>query len=372
MVRLLSCFVTICLALSLCACNLPRGGPSANAVVSSFKKRIITINEAEAIRISKQQFAEQKRSIEQSLNILSQPISFSSSRINAGDELVITLTSYSAESNIDPSQDTLLAGFNKRDLGHFIVNQQGNINLPYIGNVNVRGLTEEQARNVIQSQYEQANVVREPYILLYSVKNKQNDITVTGDIGSPKIIPWQPGGIKLATALTLAQSNNTNMIRNNSQKLNTNKITINIIRDQQTYSLPYDIALRSNINLAPADKVIVESSPEVRATLLGGGILKNGTYNFSIQPSLLEALAQAGGFNVYNANISKVFVLRKNIKSELKIYQFAFNKGSGLAAASFFPIADRDVIFAPEAGIVPWLRITNIAFQMALPAAVLK
>lgn len=372
MLRSLWYFTPLWFALSLCACHLPRGGPSASSIAKALQNRIIPIDENQAILMNKEVFSAQKRSMQQALNDLSEPFKFESARISYGDDIVVMLMSYSSENPMSLDQDSLLAGFNKRDLGHYIVNQKGMINLPYIGNVSVVGLTAEQARHAIQSRYEGINVVREPYILLQLTNNKRNDITVTGDVGAPKIIPWQAGGIKLATALTLAQSNNSNMMRNNSQKLNTNKITVNIIRNHHTYTLPYDVALKSDINLAPADKLIVESSPEVRTTLLGGGILKNGTYSFPIQPSLIEALAEAGGFNPYNADISKVFVFRKNANSQLKIYQFTFNGGAGLAAASFFPILDRDVIFAPEAGIVPWLRITNIAFQMALPAAVLK
>lgn len=361
----------LCLFVLLASCTLPRGGPSSSSLVSSFQKRIIRIDEKQAIAMNQKALASRKEMVNQTLRDLTQPVSLGLTRISKGDVLTITLMSYSSDQHIDIDQDSLLAGFNKRELGNYVVNEHCHVHLPYVGDVAVCNLTKDQARNRIQLAYENTNIVREPYVIVYWANDKQNSITVTGDIGAPKILPWRAGGIKLSTALTLAQNGNENLVRNNSEKSDTNKTSVNIIRRGKTYILPYDIALKKNIALIPGDKIIIQNRPQVRATLMGGGIIKSGTYNFSTQPSLIEVLATAGGFNPNNADISKIFVFRKN-DGKLDIYQLEFKKGKGLAAAAFFPVSDRDIIFAPEATIVPWLRVFNIAFQLALPAAVFK
>ncbi|CAI3958612.1 Periplasmic protein Wza involved in polysaccharide export [Commensalibacter communis] len=364
--------IFIFLSLIVSGCSLPRGGPSSSSILSTFKGKIITVDEYQAQKLDKQVALENKLFVQKNLDALMLPIRNKNLMIKIGDKLIITLMSFSPDSIIGQNQDPISAGFDKRELGTFTVDYNGNINLPYIGNVYINNLTESAARNLIQSKYNSNNSVVNPYVIIALEENGASGVTVTGDIGAPKILSWQPGGMKLATALTLAQNGNTRTISNEASKDSTNKTMVNVIRNGAQYSIPYDLALKSDINLAPSDKIIVKSAPQVRTTLIGGGILKNGIYDYSSQPALLDAIARAGGFNPNNADISNVFVFRKDYDNDLKIYRFKFNDGHGMAAAAFFPIFDKDVIFSPESPIVPWLRVLNIAFQMALPAAIIK
>lgn len=288
-------------------------------------------------------------------------------RIQNGDQISIKIASFTPDGGTTTASEKILEGFQLKDLGVYIVDEAGLVDLPYTGTIHLSGDTISAARQKIQSAYDHARLFARPYVSIAVQGNGRNGIAVSGDVSSPKVLSWQSGGIDLATALTLAGGGEHEL----SGKYNETRVLVGIIRRGMTYHISYDQALHDHIPLVPGDRLVVRRTPSVRATVVGGGILQNGTYNFQNPPSLMEVVARAGGLNANNADITNIFVFRK-IDNDMRVLRINFKEGTGITTASSLPIKDDDVIYAPEAQIVPWLRVMNIAFQLALPAAVMK
>ncbi len=288
-------------------------------------------------------------------------------RIQKGDQISVKISSFTPEGVTGIASEKILEGFQMKELGLYVVDEAGLVDLPYIGTIHLSGDTIGVARQTIQAAYNHARLFARPYVSISVQGNGRNGIAVAGDVSSPKVLSWQSGGIDLATALTLAGGGEHEL----SGKYDETRVLVSIIRNGMTYRISYDQALHDHIPLVPGDRLVVKRTPSVRATMVGGGILQNGTYNFQNTPSLMEVVARAGGLNANNADITNIFVFRE-IDHDMRVLRINFKEGAGVTTASSLPVKNGDVIYAPEAQIVPWLRVMNIAFQLALPAAVMK
>ncbi|QHI95200.1 hypothetical protein GT348_01885 [Aristophania vespae] len=352
---------------SLTGCSLPTSGPTRQAVIEAFKQKIINIDENVANQMNMTEHQERLTRERESLARLRSSFRLSSTTIQKGDNILVKIASFTPENVSAPGVDRLLEGFRIKNIGSYIVAEDGKVDLPYIGRLHLAGQSNDRARQTIQNAYMRSALFVRPYVSIEVEGNGSNGIAVTGDVSKPKILAWQPGGIDIARALTLTDTGNK---ESNHSRDETHAI-VEVVRRSEVYKIAYDVALRESIPLSPGDKIIVMRKPSVRTTIAGGGILHNGTYKFQQRPSLMEVIARAGGLNANNADITNIFIFRRN-NNNLNVMRVNFRKGTGITTASILPIKDDDVIYAPEARIVPWLRVLNIAFQLALPAAVMK
>jgi len=346
---------------------LPTAGPSRQAIVEAFKSKIINIDERTARQMNAHARAEHLRHDEENIERLRQSFRHSSSSIQRGDHVNVKIANFTPDTSVASNEERVLEGFTSKDIGEYTVDEDGNIDLPYAGKIYLSGKSIPSAREKIQNTYTKSGLFIRPYVTINVQSNGRNGIIVAGDVKNPKILSWQPGGIDLATALTLTDTGENS----EAHKTFETQAYIDVIRGNNAFEIPYNRALREQIALNPGDKLIVEKKPAVRATIVGGGILQNGTYNFQQTPSLMEVIAKAGGLNPNNADITNIFIFRRD-RGDINVMRINFHDGSGLTTASILPIRENDVIYAPEARVVPWLRVMNIAFQMALPAAVIK
>lgn len=84
----------------------------------------------------------------------------------------------------------------------FLVDNEGYINFPVIGKVHVVGLTKTECEDLIKSKIQ-------PYLArtenpVVSVRMSSYHVTVTGEVGSPKVIPVSTEKISILEALTQA------------------------------------------------------------------------------------------------------------------------------------------------------------------------
>lgn len=84
----------------------------------------------------------------------------------------------------------------------FLVDNEGYINFPVVGKVHVVGLTKTECEDLIKSKIQ-------PYLArtenpVVSVRMSSYHVTVTGEVGSPKVIPVSTEKISILEALTQA------------------------------------------------------------------------------------------------------------------------------------------------------------------------
>lgn len=76
--------------------------------------------------------------------------------------------------------------------GEYVILVDGTLNLPVIGNIPVRGLTIQQATDLISSRY--ARYVRRPIVTLSLVAPRPVNVALAGEVNRPGTYTFNPGG----------------------------------------------------------------------------------------------------------------------------------------------------------------------------------
>lgn len=359
------------LGLSGCA-SLPSAGPSAGAIGHAKDVDVVRVTPDYASAMAVQVKHEEADELQRSLIKLADTPPVSQIRFAPGDTLhvnLLTISPWSGSSgggmNLTPRQI---------DLGKYTVSPNGTIDLPYAGRVKVSRLTVSEAQEELSSRFAGLGIMQNPAIKVDALSVPQGGIIVTGAIGAPKTIQWNAAGMTLAEALTQAMGNGVDLLSNKDGGLNQSATEVSIYRGNTVpVRLPMAAALEHMIELEPGDRIVVTHAPAVRIAVLGGGVSKDGEYNYASPPTLDQVLAQASGLNSNTANDHAIFILRRNTNGKKPtVYDFAWNKVDGLVAAQNFPLENGDVVYVAEAPIVSVQKAIGILFQLALPAQVLK
>ena len=91
-----------------------------------------------------------------------------------------------------------------------------------------------------------------------------------------------------------------------------------------------------------------------------GSVVRPGLYDFpSEQPTLLEAISQAGGLNGVNSDPYGVFVFREDPQQGQVAYALNFKNPNSTYLAKKFPLQGGDFVYVSEAPISEWSSFVN-------------
>ncbi len=138
-------------------------------------------------------------------------------KIQKNDILAITVSSldpksdaYFNQGNISSIQMATSTGSAATPNG-FIVDQGGNVQLPYLGSVKVEGLSTYDARKLIEEKLESGKFLMKPVLNIRLVNFK---ISILGDVVRPGVYPVQSERITIIEALGMAGDLNITAKRN--------------------------------------------------------------------------------------------------------------------------------------------------------------
>ncbi|GAB7526969.1 polysaccharide biosynthesis/export family protein [Paraburkholderia sp. 2C] len=363
--------------LALSACNtLPSAGPSVSSLNATTEVDIVNVTPAFARQRAVSEKERHDAQLQQSLAALSGEPKQNGFAFEPGDTLHLQLWTISPWPGSDSQQGASNVP-TPIDLGAYTVSASGAIDLPYVGPTSIRGLTLDAAQNTVARRYASLGILQRPAAKISVTSSSHGSVLVTGAIGAPKILPWTPAGISLASALTQALGSGADLIGSaNGDGRSGIASQVTVLRNGASVTLSLDDALARQVALAPGDRILVKRAPVVRVTMVGAGIRKNGQFDFAHVPTLAEALAAASGLDANVADDHAVFVLEGTEKAESGerpvLYSFAWNNLQGMLASHSFPIKDGDMIYVAEAPIVPVERAVSILFQLAVPVQAVK
>ncbi|WP_157220269.1 polysaccharide biosynthesis/export family protein [Flavisphingomonas formosensis] len=361
-------WVLLPLLAALGGCStMPSAGPSAGNLKTSAAVDIVNVTPQDAQTLAAEANARDKDAIDRALASLKRPSAEPTDlRFAAGDTIDVTVWSFS------PAAAASTPG--PMPLGSFTIASDGTVALPYIGPITIAGLSLPQAQTAISRRFAAKGILQSPSAVIKPGILPHESILVTGAIGQPKSIPWNPAGITLAQAITEALGDGSALLSQGGDMADSRSaIRLSLLRDAApAVDVPISVALADNIPLQPRDRIVVQKAPALEVTVLGGGVQKNGVYGFGKPPTLSGVLAQAAGLNGQTANNHAVFVLRQRPGQRPVLYDFAWNRAQGLIASQQFQMQDADLVYVAEAPIVSLQKIINILFQVSLPAQVLK
>ncbi len=150
-------------------------------------------------------------------------------------------------------------GFNQT-IGGYLVNSDGLIQLPILGNFKVEGLTKKELKDQITATLIEKKLLTDPIV---TIRQLNFDITIIGEVAKPTVITVGNEKMSLIKALGLAgditvygKKDNVLLIRESSGKRNVTRIDLN---SSNFLTSPYYF-------LQPNDIIYVEANKNKMAT----------------------------------------------------------------------------------------------------------
>lgn len=243
----------------------------------------------------------------------------------------------------------------------YVVDQDGQIQFPYVGAIKVAGLTEMQARDLLSERLIRS--IKKPDITLRVQEFRSKKVYVDGEVRSPGNQPIEDVPMTLLEALTRAGG----MLATADQS------SIVVSRSGRSYPVNIPALVRQGINpsdilLANGDVVRVRHRDENKIFVLGEVVAPKALPMFNGRLTLTEALGEAGGLNQLSAAGRQVYVVRNANAKEPLVYNLDARSPVALALADGFMLRPRDVVFVDASGLARFNRIMTLILPNAASA----
>ncbi|MFC0406641.1 polysaccharide biosynthesis/export family protein [Roseomonas elaeocarpi] len=288
-----------------------------------------------------------------------QPVS--ETLIGIGDTVVVTIFESGAGGLFIPPDAGSRSG-NFVTLPGQQVDRQGNISIPYGGTIRAQGRTTIQVQRAIEARL--ANRALEPQVVVTLTDRQSSTVSVLGEVNKAERLPLDAGGERLLSAIARA----------GGPKYPSYESMVTVQRrGRVVHALLGEIAQNpsQNIALRPGDVVYISREPRYFTTLGAMGQTNsveqiNRRFPFdSVNLSMVDAVARAGGLTDDRANPRAVFLYRFEKRETLQaaglavppnapedvptVYLVDFLNPSVFFMASKFPIRDGDLIYTSNA-----------------------
>ncbi|MBT03958.1 MAG: hypothetical protein CL836_08040 [Crocinitomicaceae bacterium] len=237
----------------------------------------------------------------------------------------------------------------------YIIDQEGMIDLPFIGKVKLDGLTLNQAQNILVEVIK--GFYKNPDLQINIDEFNSSKVYIVGAVRNQKTIKLDQKPIKLIEAAIEANFNPSS----NDKLFGTKGF---LRRDDKVYKINLANAFsgtdeKENFYLKKDDVIFIDKNSD--AIHVFGEIKKTGVYFPNIGYSLTE-LISTGGLNQLTANAKKVYVIREKLSSflEVDIFQLDIRNPINLIAGRKFMLQSKDIIFVPPTEIVKWNRTISL------------
>jgi polysaccharide export outer membrane protein len=247
--------------------------------------------------------------------------------------------------------------------GPLRVSQTGEVNMPVLGNIQVAGLTPNQAARKIEAELKSRGILIEPHVTVSIAEYASQGATVTGEVHVPGVYPTL-GSRRLLDMIALA----------GGVSPTAGRVATIVHRDDPQH--PVNIALVPNNNylgaqqnpvILPGDTVVIGKAGII---YILGDVGKAGGYliDNNERLSLLQALSLAGGWTKTSAQ-SRVILIRKvpEGREEIKLDLAHMVRGQLADIA----VNNGDILFVPSSiGKLVAYQGISAAIQGAEQAAV--
>jgi len=235
------------------------------------------------------------------------------------------------------------------------IDPDGLIDLPFIGKIKIDDFTVDQAQNILKEVLGQFYV--NPDLQISVEEYNSSKVYIVGAVRNQLTINLDQKPIKLIEAAIQANFN-PNAADN---VLGTKGF---LRRDNKVYKVNLNNAFssideRENFYLKKDDVIFIDRNSE--AIHVFGEVTKPGVYYPSNNYSLTE-LISTSGLNQLTANAKKVFVIREDFNSflKIKVYQLDIKDPINLVVGKKFLLQPKDIIFIPPTDLVKWNRVISL------------
>jgi polysaccharide export outer membrane protein len=249
------------------------------------------------------------------------------------------------------------------DLGIQRVGEDGNINVPFVGKVQVAGLDLTQIEQRIKEQL--GNKVQEPEVIVDFDAPRAQTLVVSGDVKRPGRLSIFEGVRTVVDAINMAGGP-----QGGSQFATPeNQLEVVVRRQGQVIIVLQlsELLAGADIPVQKGDEIVVRPNPRVYTVL--GAVLKSGNIEM-MKPhlNLLEALGNVGGLRDERANKTGVYVFRmgdlqNNPTARARVFRLDLFQPVSIFVAQQFPLQARDVVYVTNAPLYEYDKILTPIYR---------
>ena len=235
----------------------------------------------------------------------------------------------------------------------FIVGADGRVSFPYIGQIKVEGMTENEAARAFEDQLKK--VFTKPQVTVRIQSFRSRRAYIEGEVRTPgtqiftDVAMTLMEGINRAGGITAAGDRSAVTLTRSNQTVN-----INLMLMQDAGLNPNRILLQSG------DLVTVKNRDESKVFVMGEISRPSALPMRNGRLSLNEALGEAGGPNLNTANTAQIYVIRNNAEGSPVVFHLNAASPTALALAESFALRPRDVVYLDPVPLVSWNRIISL------------
>ena len=271
-----------------------------------------------------------------------------STAISIGDTLAVTLW--------EDGQVSLLSATGQRATEiRVLVDENGGIELPYVGRVHASGLSLTELRATLETLYA-AQTIR-PEISLTTVASEARTAVVLGDVRQGGRIDLPLQGMSLLKLVASAGGPSDPPWEVNLQVLRgTHRQTVRM-SDVLDHT-------RNNIRMQPGDIVHVRHEPR-RFTVMGAVNSPGAVEVATPDVSLLDVLSSAGGLQTDRADPNAILVYRDHPAANglPTVFLLDLEEADSLFLASRFRVGREDVLYVGTADVITLNQFLDLVFS---------
>jgi polysaccharide export outer membrane protein len=266
-------------------------------------------------------------------------------RIGKGDVLQVTVW--------DHPELTIPAGsFRDAETSGQLVGEDGRIFYPYVGTLNVEGMTVAEVREVITERI--SRYIQDPQLDVRVVAFRSKRVNVVGEVVNPGLLAISDIPMTVSDAISLAGGLTEDGFKSG----------VNISREGEVYEIDlkalYDYADTSqNLLLQHGDIVNVLDLSQQKVFMLGEVNKPGPVTIINGRLSLAAAIGEVGGVKQTTANPSAIYVIRGSNGENPEIFHLDAGFATGLLLADRFEMHAQDVVFVDAAGVSQWNRVIS-------------
>lgn len=236
----------------------------------------------------------------------------------------------------------------------FVIDDAGNVQMPYAGNVPVAGLTVDGARQAISAALARYFVAPKVTVRVASFRAKQ--IHVDGEVRTPGTVPVNDVPLTLYEAVGRA----------GGFTAAADQSRLELVRGGASYPIdlpdmlargvnPSSLVLRNGdlLRVVPREEngvyVMGEVSRPITALPLRTGRL-----------TLSDALSQAGSFNSASADAAQLYVIRGATSDAPRVFHLDARSPVAMVLANQFDLQPKDVVYVDSNSLVRASRVLNL------------
>lgn len=240
------------------------------------------------------------------------------------------------------------------------VESDGHISLPYVKQLNVRGLTLSQAETAIRKRLR--GVATDPQVHAELVGDLSGSVLVAGAVKAPGRFSTLQGPLTLLDAITQA----------GGPTLEPHLINVVVRTGKSVRQIGYEQLLNGKNGPIPPNSEIVLERARKRFVAMGA-VNSPGLHDLpSNNPSLLEVLGSIGGLRENAADPTGVFVFRlaapKDTKQEpvAEVFQLDMRDPVSIFLARKFLMQPEDAVFVTNSAVYEAQKIVSPIVQVML------